>query len=98
MCVSRTPPWTDLAFRRPEVDECAVVPVDSDKWGQKVAVVLTLTDKGKTAGKGGKTWSTLDMRRALKDKLVNYKIPQEMKVVDEIPRNAMGKGELWISR
>ena len=32
------------------------------------------------------------MRRALKDKLVNYKIPQELKVLQEaIPRNAMGK-------
>lgn len=31
------------------------------------------------------------MRRALKDKLANYKIPQELKVIDSIPRNAMGK-------
>lgn len=51
-----------------------------------------LTEQGKAAGKNGKPWSTLDMRRALKDKLVNYKIPQEMKIVDSIPRNAMGKG------
>lgn len=43
-------------------------------------------------GKGGKTWGVMDMRRALKDKLVNYKIPQELKVVDELPKNAMGKG------
>lgn len=34
----------------------------------------------------------MDMRRALKDKLVNYKIPQELKVVEELPKNAMGKG------
>ena len=33
----------------------------------------------------------MDMRRALKDKLAGYKIPQEMKVVPEIPKNAMGK-------
>jgi len=57
---------------------------------------LVLTKQGKTAGKNGKEWSTLDMRRALKDKLVNYKIPQEMKIVDSIPRNAMGKGMLSI--
>jgi malonyl-CoA/methylmalonyl-CoA synthetase len=31
------------------------------------------------------------MRRALKEVLANYKIPQEMKVVESIPRNAMGK-------
>lgn len=70
------------------------MPLDSEQWGQKVAVCLVLTEAGKTAGKNGKEWSTLDMRRALKDKLVNYKIPQEMKIVDSIPRNAMGKGNV----
>lgn len=35
----------------------------------------------------------MDMRRALKDKLANYKIPQELKVVDAIPKNAMGKSQ-----
>lgn len=33
------------------------------------------------------------MRQCLKDRLAPYKIPVEMKVVDVIPRNAMGKGE-----
>jgi len=33
------------------------------------------------------------MRRALKEKLANYKIPQELKIVESIPRNAMGKSK-----
>jgi non-ribosomal peptide synthetase component E (peptide arylation enzyme) len=33
----------------------------------------------------------MDMRRALKDRLAAYKIPQEMKIMESIPRNAMGK-------
>ena len=33
------------------------------------------------------------MRRALKDKLVAYKVPQELKIVEEIPKNAMGKSK-----
>lgn len=78
------------------MSECAVVPLDSDQWGQKVAAVVILTEEGKTAGRGGKAWGVMDLRRALKDRLVNYKIPQELKVVDEIPRNAMGKGVLSI--
>ena len=44
-------------------------------------------------GKGGKTWGVMDMRRALKDKLANYKIPQELRAVEEIPKNAMGKSQ-----
>lgn len=77
----------------PQVAEAAVFGVDSDQWGQKVAAVIVLTPAGETGGRGGKAWGIMDMRRALKDRLVNYKIPQELKVVDRIPRNAMGKGE-----
>lgn len=75
----------------PEVSECAIVGLPSETWGQKVAAVLVLTEQGKTAGKGGKEWGAMDVRRALKDKLVAYKIPQDCVVVEEIPRNAMGK-------
>jgi len=48
-------------------------------------------------GRGGKQWGLMDMRRALKERLVNYKIPQEMRVVEEISRNAMGKSEFSVS-
>lgn len=77
----------------PQVAECAVVGLDSEAWGQKVAAVVMLSEEGKTGGKNGKAWGAMDLRRALKDHLVAYKIPQDMKVVDEIPRNAMGKSE-----
>ncbi|OCK79843.1 acetyl-CoA synthetase-like protein [Lepidopterella palustris CBS 459.81] len=75
----------------PQISECAVVALPSDTWGQKVAAVVVLSKNGKTGGRGGKAWGAIDLRRALKDMLVNYKIPQEMKVVESIPRNAMGK-------
>ncbi|KAK5171883.1 uncharacterized protein LTR77_003520 [Saxophila tyrrhenica] len=75
----------------PEIAECAVVGLSSETWGQKVAAVVMLTAEGKKAGKGGKGWGAMDMRRALKGKLVAYKIPQDLVVVEEIPRNAMGK-------
>jgi len=55
--------------------------------------VVILSKKGKTAGKGGKPYGPMDLRRALKERLANYKIPQEMKVVDDIPRNVMGKSK-----
>ncbi|CAH0048335.1 unnamed protein product [Clonostachys solani] len=69
----------------PEVSEAAVVAVPSGNWGQKVGAVLILNSEVAT------TWSPMDMRRALKGRLANYKIPQVMKLVDHIPRNAMGK-------
>ncbi|KAI8938717.1 hypothetical protein NX059_004585 [Plenodomus lindquistii] len=75
----------------PYISEAAVVGLPSAAWGQKVAAVVVLSEQGKTAGKGGKNWGVMDMRRALKERLVSYKIPQEMRVVEGIPRNAMGK-------
>lgn len=72
----------------PEVAEAAVLAVPSGKWGQKVGAVVILD---KEAGPEGGRWTPMDMRRALKGRLVNYKIPQVLRVVDHIPRNAMGK-------
>lgn len=75
----------------PEIAQAAVVAVPSGKWGQKVGAVIVL--KPDSTGKGGKKWGPMDMRRALRDRLANYKIPQTMKIVDDIPRNAMGKSK-----
>lgn len=75
----------------PEIAEAAVVAVPSGRWGQKVGAVIIL--KPNQVGKGGKKWVPMDMRRALRDRLANYKIPQTMKIVDEIPKNAMGKSK-----
>lgn len=70
----------------PEVLEAAVLAVPSGKWGQKVGAVVILD---RTICPEG--WKPLDMRRALKGRLANYKIPQVLRVVEQIPRNAMGK-------
>ena len=85
-----------FVFSRPQISEAAVVGVASEQWGQKVAAVVVLRSDQTQSGRGGKKWGVMDMRRALKEKLANYKIPQEMKVVDAIPKNAMGKSESGI--
>ncbi len=83
----------DLTLPSPQVSEAAVVGVASEQWGQKVAAVVVLDPAHAQTGRGGKTWGIMDMRRALKDKLASYKIPQELKAVEDIPKNAMGKSE-----
>ncbi|GLA17972.1 hypothetical protein AnigIFM62618_005125 [Aspergillus niger] len=79
----------------PQIAEAAVVGLPSEQWGQKVAAIVVLRPEYKTSGggrNGDKPWGALDMRRALKDRLAGYKMPQEMKVLEGvIPRNAMGK-------
>ncbi|OJJ66522.1 hypothetical protein ASPBRDRAFT_200846 [Aspergillus brasiliensis CBS 101740] len=79
----------------PQIAEAAVVGLPSEQWGQKVAAIVVLRPEyTKTGGgrNGDKPWGAMDMRRALKDRLAGYKMPQEMKVLKGvIPRNAMGK-------
>jgi malonyl-CoA/methylmalonyl-CoA synthetase len=81
----------------PEIAEAAVLGLPDEKWGQKIAAVIVLSDvgrRGKIAGEGktkGKEWGLMDLRRALKKRLAVHKLPVVAKVVDSIPRNAMGK-------
>ncbi|KAF3057021.1 Acyl-CoA synthetase family member 3, mitochondrial [Daldinia childiae] len=72
----------------PEIAEAAVVAVPSGKWGQKVGAVIIHSPEHL---RERPAWRPLDMRRALKGRLANYKIPQVLRVVEHIPRNAMGK-------
>ncbi|KAL9614517.1 MAG: hypothetical protein Q9167_000967 [Letrouitia subvulpina] len=75
----------------PQVAEAAVMGVASEQWGQKVAAVVVLKEGQEKTGRAGKQWGVMDMRRALREKLAGYKIPQELRVVEKISKNAMGK-------
>lgn len=70
----------------PNVAEAAVLAVPSGRWGHKVGAVIVLRPEHRDAG-----WKATEMRRALRDRLAAYKIPQILRLVDTIPRNAMGK-------
>ncbi|KAH7399175.1 hypothetical protein DE146DRAFT_525799 [Phaeosphaeria sp. MPI-PUGE-AT-0046c] len=72
----------------PQVSECAVIGLPSETWGQKVAAVVVVSEECKS---DGAPWGLVEMRRALKERLVNYKTPQDLEIVSEIKRNAMGK-------
>ena len=89
-------PVANICGHRPEVSEAAVVGLPSEQWGQKVAAVVVLDPKYASSTRSGKAWGVMDMRRALKDRLARYKVPQELKVLEDgIPRNAMGKGTIY---
>ena len=67
----------------PEIDSCAVVGVKDPFWGSAVSAAIV-------AGNG----SALDkdiLREWAKGRLAPYKVPQRVLVVDDLPRNAMGK-------
>ena len=65
----------------PAVSDCAVVGVDDEVWGQKVCAAVIV--KGQLDPPLLRTWA--------KERLAPYKVPADIKVVDELPRNALGK-------
>ena len=69
----------------PAVEDAAVIGVRDAELGERVAgfVQLKSTDPENVALK--------DIRSFLAERLADYKIPEQLKIVSEIPRNALGK-------
>lgn len=65
----------------PAVNDCSVVGLDDDEWGEQVAAAIII--------KENIDFNSLDLW--LRERLSKYKVPRKFKVVDELPRNAMGK-------
>lgn len=66
-----------------DVKECAVVGVKDEKWGEKVAALVVL--------EAGKEMDLETIKAWAKTKLAEYAAPKVLKVVKELPKNAMGK-------
>ena len=73
----------DTLLKHPSINECAVVGIEDKKWGEIVAVSLTLVDQEDISIKDLQTWSSAF--------LSSYKIPRKMNIVSELPKNSMGK-------
>ena len=67
----------------PEVQESAVVGVPHPDFGEAVTAVVV--------PKAGARPAEAELIAALKARLANFKVPKRVYVVDELPRNAMGK-------
>jgi len=65
------------------IKECAVIGKPDETWGEKVVAICALS--------GGLTLEQL--RKWAKARLASYKVPQELEVLEELPRNQMGKVE-----
>jgi malonyl-CoA/methylmalonyl-CoA synthetase len=69
--------------QHPAITECAVVGLPDDEWGERVALAAEV--------RAGRSLALPDLQSWAKPLLANYKLPRELRCVDALPRNAMGK-------
>jgi malonyl-CoA/methylmalonyl-CoA synthetase len=67
----------------PDIQECAVLGLPDDVWGEAVSAVVVT--------KPATTLDLANLRDWCRSRISPYKIPQRLKVVTQLPRNAMGK-------
>ncbi|HEX5860531.1 MAG TPA: AMP-binding protein [Nocardioides sp.] len=66
-----------------DVREAAVVGVEDDQYGQRLAAFVVLEP--------GRSATPDDLKAHVKAQLAGYKVPRDLTLVDELPRNASGK-------
>ena len=67
----------------PSVLECAVVGVADPVWGERVAVGVEVRGEGNL--------ELDDLRLWAKERLASYKVPTRLLLLEQLPRNPMGK-------
>jgi acyl-CoA synthetase (AMP-forming)/AMP-acid ligase II len=66
-----------------EVAEAAVIGVDDEQYGQRLAAFVVLGP--------GSTATPDALKQHVRENLANYKVPREISVLDELPRGSTGK-------
>jgi len=72
-----------VLLQHENIKECAVVGKPDETWGEKVTAVCILSSP----------LTIEELRKWGKERLASYKVPQELEVVEELPRNQLGKLE-----
>jgi fatty-acyl-CoA synthase len=73
----------DLLSAHPDIVESAVIGVPDDEFGQRLKAFVVVRDGASLDADG--------VRSHVRANLARFKIPRDVELVDEIPRNATGK-------
>ncbi|HET6734053.1 acyl-CoA ligase FadD12 [Mycobacterium sp.] len=66
-----------------DVTEASVIGVDDEQFGQRLAAFVVLND--------GAAATPEELKQHVRESLANYKVPREITILDELPRNSTGK-------
>jgi len=72
----------DVLRSHPDVRDCAVVGVPDPAWGDRVCAAVVA---------GSPALGAEELRAFAKERLAPYKVPKDFLLVEDLPRNAMGK-------
>lgn len=73
----------NVLYQLPEVAEAAIIGIPSDKWGEVGLAVVAL--------KPGASLERAAVIAHCVERLAKFKVPSDLAIVDELPRNATGK-------
>lgn len=72
-----------VMYQHPAVGEVAVIGLPDEKWGEAVVAVVAV--------KPGAELDVEQLREWTRERIAHYKAPKEIRLIDELPRNATGK-------
>jgi malonyl-CoA/methylmalonyl-CoA synthetase len=75
----------------PRLVEVVCVGVEDTIWGQRIAIIGRQNHSSSTSGGGDTPITLTELQDWCKPRLAKYKIPTMLLLVDDIPKNAMGK-------
>lgn len=70
-------------YELPQIAEAAVIGVHDERWGERITAVIVLNP--------GQSLTLDEIDRHCRQRLASFKVPREMKIVSELPRNPSGK-------
>ena len=72
----------EVLRKYPGINDCAVVGIPDEEWGEQVVAGLVIE---------GSQIEETHLKNWLKEQLPGYKIPRRYEILEDLPRNALGK-------
>ena len=70
-------------MQHPAVQDCAVIGLPDDKWGERVTAILQL--------RAGQTVDKAEVAAFVKERIGSVKTPKQIEIWDDLPRSKVGK-------